>query len=90
MNWVGDPVLGYVRNEVKHHPTNKHELSLEDENDGLQTVDCGQHNNGDERERRVLSGNSNNEVDELMVLMLESNRREWQRTYIDCSSGQDL
>ena len=76
MNQGGDPVLGYIRNEVEHHPTNKHELSLENENNGLQTVDCGQHNNGDERERRILSSNSNNEIDELVARMLESDRRE--------------
>jgi hypothetical protein len=87
---VGDPVLRYSRDEVEHHPTDKHELSLEKENDGLQTIDCCQHNNGDKREWRILCGDSDDEVDKLVARMLEWNRREGQRTNIDCSSGEDL
>ena len=63
---MGDPVLRYVRDEVEHHPANEHELSLEKENDSLQTINGRQHNNCDERKWRVLSGDSDDKVDELV------------------------
>ena len=63
---VGDAVLKYLRDEIEHHPANEHELSLEKENDSLQTIDGCQHNNCDERKWCLLSGDGDDEVDKLV------------------------
>ena len=54
-----------LRDDVDDHPTDEHELPLDDEDECLQTVDGGQHDDGDDWQRGLVQSDNDDQVDQL-------------------------
>lgn len=50
---------------VDQHPTNHFESTIQDENDGLETIDCSQHDQRSCRNRTISRSDQNDEVDDV-------------------------
>lgn len=57
--------MKYSRKDVDHHPTDQHELSLQDKNECLKTVHGSYHDQRNDRNSRLACSNNNDEIDEL-------------------------
>ena len=57
----------HIRDDVDNHPTDKHELSLQDKDDGLQTVNGCQHDNGQNRKCSFVQSDDDDEVEKLYI-----------------------
>src|SRR5271169_1404829 len=64
VDWQRESVNG-IGEEIDDHPADMLPSTFENENDSLKTVNCSEHDDGDERELPAVGGNKVDEVSEV-------------------------